>query len=543
MQRFLDFSSSSKRPKAKRTIRRFEVLGFLADNVVDNEDAVAYEQVPPPSQLQELFSGSEPEGESNLQPATASSGQDATTPRSKKRSTDPDRNADKTSLRFQFRKRGNESTPRSRESSPNIISVSDGNSSSEDLPLKSVALNRKRSKSTTEDYPFEINADELSMSSDGGQRSNPLRHMKKRLMGRDDTAESSADEFTSDSQSYNGNRRFAKRLKMENSRDSPAAASQVPLFSRKFAEANDQALFLKRHITYCQSCSESSTATKGRYIYCQGCSYTYHENCAKNVKSNRIIQVTADLWIFQCRFCIEKQGKLNDPGTHFCCECGEGGLDWSKIRPYEFNPALEGQHSEVINGPWSNANNVMFRCLACHRATHYHHLEYDKNGNGAIIAQMKFICPLCAKYPKKISTVICWRPSSPERLINKNPPDLSLVPGYQREYFVKFEGDSYFHTYWLPGSWVLSVAAYSQLASFHRKHAIAALNGNVSLPEDYFVVDIVLDVRYEGNLTAQKMSFTSKQDAFTAVDKVESVYVKYKGLSYTERMSCLCPFL
>ncbi|KAF3491762.1 chromatin remodeling factor [Arthroderma uncinatum] len=186
--------------------------------------------------------------------------------------------------------------------------------------------------------------------------------------------------------------------------------------------------------------------------------------------------------------------------------------------------------------------NVMFRCDSCKRAWHMHHLPRKSGTSYSIddgleddeLSDKRFkeyarrwTCNECANLPGEIESLVAWRPTNLD----------NYTPGYTsdevredaKEYLIKWRKLSYFQTSWMPGPWVWGITAPPMRKAFNK-----AENGQKprmttedAIPEDYLLVDIVLDVKYSNVVSERTLEID-----LARAEEVESAYVKYRGLPY-----------
>jgi chromodomain-helicase-DNA-binding protein 4 len=108
---------------------------------------------------------------------------------------------------------------------------------------------------------------------------------------------------------------------------------------------------------------------------------------------------------------------------------------------------------------------------------------------------------------------------------------LDMIEESQKEYLIKWKGQSYFQTTWMPGAWLWGVAASAMRVAFMRKpeNQMPKMTTEDAIPEDWLRVDIVFDVVY-----TSVVSNRTKEIDFARAKEVDSAYVKYKGLGYED---------
>ncbi|KAK9452350.1 uncharacterized protein V1518DRAFT_63813 [Limtongia smithiae] len=325
--------------------------------------------------------------------------------------------------------------------------------------------------------------------------------------------------------------------------------------------------FSRRHSQQCSYCyNGSSDSDKGPLLFCQGCSFSYHEDCSRVLSAkygkHNIVLATEHLSVLQCRHCIGMKGTQYDYGGELCFVCQKPGPNSEKFKPF-YTPhprisvvSLENADKEdnddllntiddiyeekITDSRLFNADNVMFRCLRCYRAAHFNHLPRLKLDDGSedssdIVSQYAhFICLTCGKYQRKIENIIAWRPVLKPGQTPDVHATLDRTAPQDREYLVKFEQDSYFGAVWVPGSWFLSLIHPKQYGAFQKKFPEPVYETSSAISEDHYRVDIIMEVIYKNNMSRESMGFTSQKAELNAISKIEKIYAKWKALSYAE---------
>ena len=311
--------------------------------------------------------------------------------------------------------------------------------------------------------------------------------------------------------------------------------------------------FRTRHCDQCETCGNANSSS-GTLIYCQGCSLAYHKTCigSRNGRKHLVTKVGEGNFVLQCRRCVNYSRKKDHvtPDLARCQDCHKPGPACAPFR--ERKTMLQEQKEREDNegeDPIMNvepllinrAENVMFRCLGCWRAFHFHHLpsrsQFMDIGGGQDDdekAKQRFTeysrdwrCMDCLNAPGKISTIVTWRPVDPETYIPGVQAE--LVDEDEKEYLIKWEGFSYFRAEWKPGPWVWGVAAASTRKSFFRKEGGPKTRMEDAIPEEFLRIDIVLDVRY-----TNVVDFCTEEIDRARIREVDQALIKYKGLNYED---------
>ncbi|KAK9467452.1 hypothetical protein V1512DRAFT_261230 [Lipomyces arxii] len=457
------------------------------------------------------------------------------------------------------------------------------NSSSEDVPIgrlstlrndRRVNYNERRASTIT--VPL-INSDsetETAAKPRNSRLSEGLTRLKNERLERIRLRESSADARSGTSSGFVSDRDSESEHGRKRSRLSAGSNGLSVWAKRKFPTGEPGSLFSRRHMNECAHCHQNATTgVKGTLVPCQSCSASYHVDCARGSHSKpSFVLVTPHLCVLQCKFCMgQKPGGADGISGQMCYVCGENGLNTKPFESYKPPvmvspiPALPGFPSQPakISEPLSSfeavseatenepeeekitdphmfdGERVMFRCQICHRAAHYNHLRPKPGqvGENIEVQFADFQCTLCTSYTLPVENILAWR--STDAFQNGTDSALPLisfdsVPVERREYLVKFKGQSYFHATWVEGSWLLSVCPVAMSRTFHRKNSYAVATTEEAIPEDYYRIESILEVIYNGNKKRSQMKFKSETDEMNSIDEVERVYAKWRGLTLGE---------
>ena len=79
----------------------------------------------------------------------------------------------------------------------------------------------------------------------------------------------------------------------------------------------------------------------------------------------------------------------------------------------------------------------------------------------------------------------------------------------------------------MPGSWVWGIAAVTMRTAFMKRdeNRLPKMTTEDAIPEDFFRVDIVFDVRY-----TSVVRNNTKEIDLARIKEVDTAFVKYKGL-------------
>jgi hypothetical protein len=194
----------------------------------------------------------------------------------------------------------------------------------------------------------------------------------------------------------------------------------------------------------------------------------------------------------------------------------------------------------------NNARGLLFRCTSCQRGMHFEHLPSLKTGDSMdldhhrddhTLAERRYReyaaewkCLECINMPADVQTLVAWRPIDLENYPAGAAVD--MVKEDEKEYLVKWKNLSYYRTSWMPGGWVWGVTKPSMRKAFARKdngHCMPKMTVEAAVPEEFYRVDIVLDVEYTSHVSVHTEEIDKAR-----IREVKQAYVKFKGLGYEE---------
>jgi len=315
--------------------------------------------------------------------------------------------------------------------------------------------------------------------------------------------------------------------------------------------------FRLRHLQTCDTCFEfGDIEEKGQLVFCQGCALSYHQKClgARNSREHLVTKIADRDFVLQCRRCISfpKQKDPMAPVQGKCFSCKETGPD---SHPFRERKSLKQEQKEreenggedpisvVPPEKINNAKNVLFRCLSCYRACHFHHLdpkdssttgqELDENAK----ADQRFAeyskdwtCKSCGEAPADVDSLVAWRPTDLETYEPGHTVD--MVEEEEKEYLVKWKKLPYTKAQWVTGAWVWGVTSPTMRKAFVRRdnsHNLLKMKTEDAIPEDFMRVDIVFDIEYTNVVKLH----TVKVDK-ARIKEVKKALVKFKGLGYED---------
>jgi chromodomain-helicase-DNA-binding protein 4 len=311
--------------------------------------------------------------------------------------------------------------------------------------------------------------------------------------------------------------------------------------------------FRRRHNPICDTCEEHGDHDeKGLLIFCQGCSVSYHQKCLgpRTTRDHIVTKVDHVGFVLQCRRCINAAHTKEPtaPKQGSCQRCHVSGNTSSPFRARQTtreeqkarkendgeDPSVEIS-SDLIN----NTSNVLFRCVLCHRAFHWHHLPPKEdtgivveNVDEDLIAAERFAeftkiwsCNDCEEAPAEIAGLVAWRPVD----INSYVPGQEEVNEDDKEYLVKYKGLSHLRCLWMPGAWVWGIISPAMLKAFARREDQPKVRTEDAIPEEFLRVDIIFDVEYTNVVKVQDEAIDKAR-----IKEIKRALVKYKGLGYED---------
>lgn len=303
----------------------------------------------------------------------------------------------------------------------------------------------------------------------------------------------------------------------------------------------------------CDVCGNRA-GPQGQLIYCQGCSLAYHKPCLghRTGREHLVTKIDEGDFVLQCRRCVNVARKRDPvaPDQSMCQSCRETGPACSSFRARK-TPLQEEKEREENDGVdpsvsvkpdlINNVDNVLFRCVQCWRAFHYHHLvskadTMDIGFNDEALAEERFreygqdwTCKECMEAPGKVAGLVAWRPVELEAYIDY---DTSEVSEDAKEYLIKWEKKSYFRSIWMPGAWTWGITSAAMRKAFAKRdngQKLPVSTTEEAIPEDYLRIDIIFDVKFTSIVDTRAEEVDKAR-----IREVDTALVKYKGLSYEE---------
>ncbi|KAL5461724.1 hypothetical protein PMIN06_002014 [Paraphaeosphaeria minitans] len=310
--------------------------------------------------------------------------------------------------------------------------------------------------------------------------------------------------------------------------------------------------FRSRHVEGCEVCSHGPNVAP--LVYCQGCSLAYHKNCIGNrsTREHLVSKIGDDVYVLQCRRCINvyKKKDRTAPDLAVCTDCRHPGPACKPFRRRKTTVQEQKDRDEnggldpvtdVPDNLINNAYNVMFRCTRCSRSWHYHHLpsltpySSDLARNDDETADERFaeyskswMCKECSDtIEQKVGSLVAWRPSDVETYHPGTPCE--EVNEDEKQYLIKWDGESYFQAAWFSGAWTWGVTAAVTRKAFFKREEGPKMRTEDAIPEEYLRIDIVLDIKFTSYVEVR-----SEEIDKARIKEVDKALIKYKGLGYED---------
>lgn len=320
----------------------------------------------------------------------------------------------------------------------------------------------------------------------------------------------------------------------------------------------EETAFKDTHSQICDTCNSNANgaaSNRGPLIYCQGCSNSYHKGCLgqRAMRDHLVTKIGPEYFVLQCRFCVGVYQKKDSlaPDHALCQTCHEKGASCipfsvkktsKQEEQLRLNNGGEDPITPVDRQVINNHKNVLFRCTNCRRGYHIEHLpkpdsqDFMVDGNDSeklrtMLLQeysIEWKCKECIEIPAKVQSLVAWRPK--DRDSYRTGQTFADFNQDAIEYLVKYEGLSYAHCAWQPGSWAWGATHGSMRHSFARRNEgenmLPKFDEKDAIPEEYLVPDVILAVTYADYRPSTKANDRAN------VHKVRKIYVKFLGLGY-----------
>ncbi|KAF8932788.1 hypothetical protein BGZ58_006793 [Dissophora ornata] len=260
----------------------------------------------------------------------------------------------------------------------------------------------------------------------------------------------------------------------------------------------------------------------------------------------------------------DEQSVDTSDATKLMSEAKVAATDSDKPKEMEVDKdAITPEASSIPEDPTAaatEADPIMFRCFRCTYTAHDRCLRplstMEKGVDTAqIVKQYRkdWKCHQCLEWDRELDIILAFRDIPIRKanstsqngdvemtLIDSAKPDGSVPaetnakdgstfpqpPNTTRELLIKWKNLSYRKVTWVPSYWVSQVVSSVKIKSFWKKTQAPAEISDV-IPSEWSQVDKVLDVVFEPD-------FDGTEDDMDALDHIQSVFVKWKGLDYDQ---------
>ena len=358
---------------------------------------------------------------------------------------------------------------------------------------------------------------------------------------------------------------YSKSMREMDEDDIPAQGitkSDVVKFTgakEHFRRLPDSDLFCTTHCQTCDVCYEvGDNEERGRLVFCQGCTVSYHQKCLghRGSRDHLVTKIDDKDFILQCRRCVNlaKEKDRIAPDQSRCYSCKQTGPACAPFRERKTvkqeqneREANGGEDPVVIVDPdlVNKPQNVLFRCLSCYRACHLHHLE-PVDGSDTIYPLIidderlrekrlreysgDWRCKSCAEAPAEVDGLVAWRPTNVKAYQVGATTD--MISEDLKEYLIKWRKLPHTKITWMPGPWVWGVTSATMRKAFAKRDNEANLpkmTTEDAVPEEYMRVDIMFDVEYTNVVNLSTLDVDLKR-----IKEVSKALVKFKGLGYED---------
>ncbi|RMZ84206.1 hypothetical protein DV738_g478, partial [Chaetothyriales sp. CBS 135597] len=298
------------------------------------------------------------------------------------------------------------------------------------------------------------------------------------------------------------------------------AGAKVVGTKEQFVPLNKDNPFRRRHRSECDACHQRGDDNlKGRLVYCQGCTSSYHRQCLghRGTRLHLVTKVGEGDFVLQCRRCIGMAHEKVETAPHqgFCTTCNKPGTMSQPLRRRLTTKQEHQQREEnggqdpvtvVDEGLLNNVNNKRFD-----------------------LYRQSWSCNECTEHQSQIDVIVAWRPVDMDSYTEGST--VEMLQESQKQYLVKWKHHSYLRVTWMPGPWVWGVAASAMRAAFNKKpeNKVPRMTTEDAIPEDFFRADIVFDVEYSSVLAN-----TTQEIEMGRAKEVSNAFIKYKGLGYED---------
>ena len=326
-----------------------------------------------------------------------------------------------------------------------------------------------------------------------------------------------------------------------------------------FKRLPDDDEFRDRHCHTCDVCYEvGDNEERGRLVFCQGCTLSYHQKCLghRGSREHLVTKIGDRNFLLQCRRCInfakQKDGMAPDQGKCFSCyQTGAASFPFRERKNARQEQKEREENDgedpvvEILPDMINNSKNVLFRCTTCYRACHFHHLEPKNESAMVALSHLDderkadqrlkeyakdWRCRTCTDVPAGVDGLVAWRPADVEKYEPGATAD--MVEEDAKEYLVKWKKLPHTKIMWMPGAWVWGVTSPTMRKAFARRDNDANLpkmTTEEAVPEEFMRVDIVFDIEY-----TNVVKLHSEKVDKARIKEVKRALVKFKGLGYED---------
>ena len=357
---------------------------------------------------------------------------------------------------------------------------------------------------------------------------------------------------------------FARSMKEVNEDDIPE--QEISKNGIKFTGAkehfkklpNDDP-FRNRHCQTCDVCYEmGDNDERGRMVFCQGCTLSYHQKCLGNrgSRDHLVTKIGDRDFVLQCRRCVNlaKHRDSTAPDQAKCYTCKEPGpaclpfRERKTVKQEQKEREDNGGEDPIITVDPSKLNNsktVLFRCTTCYRASHLHHLEsidgsatltlgIDDDDRTAEQRWKEYCrdwrCKTCIDAPAEVDGLVAWRPTNFETY--QTGSTVETISEDSKEYLIKWKKLPHTKIIWMPGSWVWGVTTPVMRKAFAKRDNetnLPKMTTEEAIPEEYMRVDIIFDIEYTNVVKMHTIEVDRKR-----IKEVKKALVNFKGLGYED---------
>ena len=356
---------------------------------------------------------------------------------------------------------------------------------------------------------------------------------------------------------------FAKSMKEVNGDDIPEQGitqNDVKFTGAKehFKKLPNEDPFRNRHCQTCDVCYEiGDNEERGRMVYCQGCTLSYHQKCLgyRGSRDHLVTKVGNRDFVLQCRRCVNlaKHKDNTAPDQAICYTCKGTGPACPPFR--ERKTVKQEQKEREDNGGEDpvvavdqsiidSSKTVFFRCTTCYRACHVHHLEpIDPSVASSLgmdedrVAGQRWReycrdwrCKACIDAPAEVDGLVAWRPTKIDTY--EAGTTVEMVSEDTKEYLVKWKKLPHTKIMWMPGPWVWGVTTAVMRKAFAKRDNevnLLKMTTEEAIPEEYMRVDIIFDIEYTNVVKLHTVEVDKKR-----IKEVKRALVKFKGLGYED---------